>query len=528
MKIIKENLRVILCLIGIGLIAYFMLYSEFLTNPDSMLGGGGLDLRFSSDWERSLGRWLLPILDHLRGGVTTPLFTTTLSLFFLAAGILLIFSLFDFEESHFIKILIASLTICNPAILMLLTYFFCSAEYSLAFFLSVFAIWIITKLNNIYGVILSSISIVCSLGIYQSYIGVSMALALEYILVQTVVLNTNLFSQSLLQKILKMFISGIIGVISYYYIILPLILSQYNVQLSNYKGTNSLNIRLLILSLPQTIINAYKNFFEFFFSETIARNPFLIILLNYIAIIIGLFLILFAIIKQKKHLHEKFILILLIMLLPICCNVIDLLNPSTEIENMLTAGGMLTIIPSFLICSIGIVKAQKQTIFKDIFRTLLLSVTLLLLWNYLLSINTDMTYMKRSKDQRIALANRIVLLLEQNYEYHSSDQQKVYISGIPEDGNFSLKSLELLSNNTNEYATWGDIWPTHGNSIWGWNQLIMQYTGVNITVCTIDEVKEIVQTTTYKQMPNYPSKGSVNLINNIIVIKISDVSNWIG
>ena len=55
----------------------------------------------------------------------------------------------------------------------------------------------------------------------------------------------------------------------------------------------------------------------------------------------------------------------------------------------------------------------------------------------------------------------------------------------------------------------------------------MQYTGVNITVCTIDEVKEIVQTTTYKQMPNYPSKGSVNLINDIIVVKISDVSNWI-
>ena len=354
-----------------------------------------------------------------------------------------------------------------------------------------------------------------------------MALAVEYMLIKTIILNNKLFSSSMLKKILYMFLSGVIGVISYYFVILPFVLNLFDVQLSNYKGANSLSIKLLISNLPITVTNAYNNFYQFFFLDDIAQNPFIIIHLNYVIISIGLFLLLSKIGQEKKSLLEKASLILLIILLPICCNIIDLLNPSTEIENMLTVGGMLTIIPFLTICSIHIIKLQKQTIIKDVSHISIILISVLLLWNYQLSINADMMYMKRTKDLRIALANRIVFMLEQNYGYLSSDQRKLYISGIPEDGNYSLKSLELLNKNVNEYTKWGDIWPAYGNSIIGWNQLIMQYTGIEITNCTIDEVKKIVQTDAYKQMPNYPSKGSILLINDIIVVKISDITNWI-
>ena len=90
----NSNMWVFVCSVVAGLLTYFMLFSDYLTNPDGMFVGGGMDLAFSGGWEVSLGRWMLPILDRLRGGVTAPLFNTLLSLIFLSLAGVLIISLF--------------------------------------------------------------------------------------------------------------------------------------------------------------------------------------------------------------------------------------------------------------------------------------------------------------------------------------------------------------------------------------------------------------------------------------------------
>ena len=46
--------------------------------------------------------------------------------------------------------------------------------------------------------------------------------------------------------------------------------------------------------------------------------------------------------------------------------------------------------------------------------------------------------------------------------------------------------------------------------------------GIKIKICTRDEYNKIVNSEEFKNMPIYPNNGSIKIINNIIVIKISD------
>ena len=49
-----------------------------------------------------------------------------------------------------------------------------------------------------------------------------------------------------------------------------------------------------------------------------------------------------------------------------------------------------------------------------------------------------------------------------------------------------------------------------------------KYLGVKIKICSKDEYDSIVKSDEFKNMPIYPNNGSIKIINNIIVIKISD------
>ena len=49
-----------------------------------------------------------------------------------------------------------------------------------------------------------------------------------------------------------------------------------------------------------------------------------------------------------------------------------------------------------------------------------------------------------------------------------------------------------------------------------------KYLGLDIKTCSKEEYKQMVESDEFKNMPIYPNKGSIKIINNIIVIKISE------
>lgn len=501
-----------------ALLSCFVIYSNFLTNPDCMVYGGGLSLLKSGNWERSLGRWMLPVLDWVRGGVAEPYFNAFLcAVGFSSAAVMLqdILGPVKFKSMQLLGVL---LTVCTPLLSITITYTYCSAAYGLAFFLSVFAVWIVVNRNGKISIIAGAICLSLSLAIYQSYIGVTAAVAVEYLIFR---LYRGEIIQAVWKKLYRMLVMGILGVGSYYFIALPIVLNFYQIELASYKGADEIGVAQIFRMLPQSILAAYSDFWKFFTTHEIAANPLGIPLISILIILFGLAILIFGICVKCKRCAEKILIVILICSLPVASGLIDLLNPSTRII-LLTSGGFVTVIPFCFYLMNDTVEQMKQCIEKDVLKLVASILAGLLVWNCVLSISMDAMYMKQAKNRNIQITNRICYFLEEQAMSNTDVEQKVLIAGNPLQANYKIQD-PILESRVNQYAKWGDLWKVLDNSMIGWSEMFKQYTGMTLNQCSLDEATEIVKSKEFEEMANYPEEESIKVINGVLTIKMSSL-----
>ena len=92
-------------------------------------------------------------------------------------------------------------------------------------------------------------------------------------------------------------------------------------------------------------------------------------------------------------------------------------------------------------------------------------------------------------------------------------------------------NVYLNKNNTEIEAkkiysrTWGFI--CESPTIWWGNldnfaKILYEYEGVNMKLVSESESSEILETEEFKTMKHYPEKNSIKVINNTVVVKLSD------
>lgn len=118
-----------------------------------------------------------------------------------------------------------------------------------------------------------------------------------------------------------------------------------------------------------------------------------------------------------------------------------------------------------------------------------------------------------------ALGQRIVGELEKLSQYSSG--MKVVIGGRAEYGNYPRSYPEMYDVVKGTAVNYGFFWDTvDGNQIC-WNQFFRQYLCVEYSRASQDELISIFASTEYNQMPVFPHNGSVAVINDITVVKLS-------
>ena len=126
-------------------------------------------------FQRSLGRFMHPLVMVMRGCISNPWFIGILSLFFMTASAYFIAEILNINN-HFVLILLSGLLICNNTLISSVAGFLPWMDvYTIALFLAVIGVWFYEK-DKLYGYILGSISFVCCMGFYQAYIDVAFAL----------------------------------------------------------------------------------------------------------------------------------------------------------------------------------------------------------------------------------------------------------------------------------------------------------------------------------------------------------------
>lgn len=494
-----------------GLVIHFQLYSNMLMSPDSLWFSGRY---FSNDWELSLGRWLWLYIDKMGFGTVLPFWNTFVCLIIYGITNVILSKMYNINDK-ILQSILSLLIISSPYFSMSLQYYSFSIKHALGCLFAILSIYFIrTRHISIIRYLLSIISLALSLACYQCYLGIAAIVALILIIFD--LMNKSFINLKYFFIYLCKYIIVFVGGIIQYYVILQLLLNSHDIMIASYKGVSDISLLSSLESLPYSILQSYKDFFEYFGGTIISRNAYGS-RLCYFVFATMFFLSTIKLVLLEKELWKKIAYSVLILIVPVACNIVDLIATNADMY-LLGIGGMLLIVP--LLTPLML---QIFTNNKTLTRIIYVSI-LALTYTFILQDNVDSKVMLDNYKQASSLTNRMWQRVEEQTSY--SNGMKVMIAGIPGmNPNYVLASDYI--NSANDYAQWGLFWTTWDGSTNCWRMLIKNELGINVNMCNQQEYKEIANTTAFWEMNEYPAQNSIGVINNVIVVKISNIDKII-
>lgn len=139
---------------------------------------------YAKEWERSIGRWFWPYIDHARFGICSVALNSCITFVLEILAICILIEIFEIKRK-FQRILFGVLFLSSPLLCEVLSYAYMSPTFGCAFLTSVIAFAFIVKQRNwILPIVGGSICIAISMGCYQAYLGVTCILILLYFMKQ--------------------------------------------------------------------------------------------------------------------------------------------------------------------------------------------------------------------------------------------------------------------------------------------------------------------------------------------------------
>lgn len=241
-----------------GMLVHFTLYSDGLVNPDGLWQGA---YSIAGTWELSLGRWGLQLVDMLHAGVNSMPLMALITVFLIALAGTLIVSLFQVKGMAQ-AILIPTALTCSPLVAMFITYPYCGDAYALSILLGVLAVYAVHALKGtVKRIIASTVCITLLISLYQSSLGVMLAVAAGYVLM--CLLRSPVDGKAIGKQVLQLAAAFVLGVLLYYGLT-QIFLRIGGVSMADYKGAGDVGILYILQNLGDGVKDAYLSYRDFF------------------------------------------------------------------------------------------------------------------------------------------------------------------------------------------------------------------------------------------------------------------------
>ena len=491
----KDKKIVFFVTLIIGIFTHFELISKELLAYDGYWHYGAM---LAKGWEISLGRFLIPFSDMLRGTVVVSVLTSTLSLITIAFAAIMLIETLKIKKLY-LKIAIGILLAVTPTISLTFMYAYTAFGYSLALLFAVLAVYYLNKEKNIKNILLSIICVIATLGFYQAYLCYITALfAITFILkiIEEKKINFKDFFANIL-----IIIAGMI----LYYIGLIIITKILNLSISSYSNGSGILSLETFTNIFASIKNTYITFYNFYFTDEIITNSSWFRSIMYMAIF-ALIIINFIVIIAEKKLYKsasKMITLLSIILLyPLFVSSIELIAQSRSINLLMASALYLPL--AFLLKQIELLKEKTR---NNLINILSFVLCIIVIWTYILSNNATYVATDLYNKQMYSIGTNIVEKIHGNSEIEKG--MPVIITGKLD---FSIQNDELLKL-TNFDVT--DI------NNWTWQVFLQDNLGLGWNIWEYSEDMSITQTEEYTKMPAYPNEGYIDVINGTVVVKLS-------
>ncbi len=501
------------CLAG-GILAHFYVLTNILQNHDSIaMAPKGYGTGITS------GRWFLTVLGQfigkLGGNYNLPYFNGIIAICLLTITACLIVDIFQLPDKY--GFLFGAVFVSFPTVTGTLFYMYTTIYYTLAILMAIMAVWCTEKFT--FGFLAAIVLEACSLGIYQAYLPMTAALFVLLLIVKS--LNEE---QSIWDIVkggafyLFVLASGFI----LYYICLVNCLVRYRTSLSTYMNVNHMG-RITLNDISGIIEKCYSNFYRLPFEDYcgITSTPVLRFCVLILAIAAVGSLILLWRLKKEKTSKIMFCILLCLVIFPAAVNGIEILCFNAGYIYVLMVYGTVFIflLPLLLLnlAENAFLKSEQvwSSIKGKVFRlaknmVVVVMIAVFISYAYLANVNyTALFYMNQ---QTTNYLSELVTQIK-SVEGYQTSYQVAFIGDTIQDPSFGnpWESVPKYAGNPNslinEYSR---------------DYYIINYLGSWYEPANQWKTQALKEHDIVKQMPCYPNSGSIKVLDNTIVVKLSD------
>lgn len=492
-------------------------------------------------WERSIGRYLWPYLDELRFGMLTDPFCNVTSIIIFILGNIVVLECFKLEPNKFASYAFSLLFLISTSVCAWLSFRYMSNTFAVAYLMSVLAICVCYKLPkcrqlneckllgennkvvNILTVIIGAICIMASLALYQAFINCSSMLILTIVMVA-------LLRDDELKDIITFVVRSIVTIalgVAFYFIGLKICYAVYDLDMNSYNSGSSLSIGNLIISIPssfkRTLYYFDKYFFDIMFRWNRLQEHSVFRILLFGLLIVSCVIALIKIWKKSKV--NAIIFAICALLLPVATNTALFMATESYLSIQMTCGlaffvaiCMVIVFEVFEAVDWNKIVGDKKAP-KKIVNVAITAFCILIIYGNYISVQIDQEACREGRTGTITIAGEVLeTLLEMGY---ADVGGTVCFVGMP-CGNerFMYSEIYPTANNLMQFGNWGTTASSHKQT---WEGIYREYFGYYIQACDEADFDRIIKRDDVSYMPDFPRPGSLMKLDDITVVKISNI-----
>ncbi len=484
----------------VGIVAHLYKITNWLPNWDSLV------FRYDSQNMISLGRWFLPVVCSFSSFYDLPFLNGIIAIVFHGLSAVCICKILNVQKK-ITAILIGAVIVSFPTVTSVMMYNYVADGYSIAFFLSTLGAMYMTEEKPKY--ILSAILIALSTGIYQAYITVTIMLILLKLIDDMIYRSVDF--KRVFKKSVWMLLTGILGV-ALYSLALKILLSIFSTELINYQGINA-SASMSAIDLPGSLYVIKETFLNCFFDLSKGVNVYVV--LNVLVAVFTLSLYIKYIIKNGIYNKPAniFCLAILGVMLVVGAGALALINAGIDYHNLMLMGYSVFYLFFIILYERGTDTAKWHTCIKC--WTILL-IAMAIISNQIVISNVSYHKAQMAYEKSYGVLMRIADRIEQTPG--AKDCEKILVLGaLDNSSDYSVNLTPDITGITDGYIIRADD-ETVGQSVL--SSALSDYCEKSYEFISGQDKKNLSQREDIKAMEMWPSKTSVAVIDDIVVIKL--------
>lgn len=451
------------------------------------------------EWPLSLGRWFLQIITGVSSYFILPWINGVLAILYASVSAALVVAVLEIKNSIPV-ILCSALLVTYPAFADTMGYIFTADGFLFALLLVSLGVWFWHRKKGAVGIVGLALCLAFAVGIYQAYLSFAIMLILIRLILDMI--ENRYENKALLLRGGSALFGGALGMILYY-VGLLIVMRMNHTQFADYMGMDTASAPGL-----HRMISALKKdtaaFAEMFVGGNSSFTAYEILNIVFIAAFLALLIV--TAVRQKlylKKLQAALTVIACLLFIP-AAYVFDFLSDEVIYRYM-----MLYSLVLIYMLFVKLADAYLRGWLADMCAVLIVVIV----FNFALISNIGYLNLEYCWEQTYAtgirMQERITMLEDFDADCHlmvtgtiETEGRAWLLDRIPY--LIGVDDVNLMRNQ--EFI----------------RVILMQDLGLSLEGVDPDEKERVLATEAYAEMPCWPQAGSVQMIDGVIVVKLSE------